>query len=377
MSRATVHIRERKRKDGKIGIYLEIYDGYSKSAEGKIRPKRKRRTLDYVLYSNPKTPTERSHNKEARRKIEAIKGETLKELLNNRNGFRSDSKSKSNFIEYFEQLTEAKKDSKGNYGNWDSVLKHLKAFAGENIPFSNIDVQFCEDFKEFLKNGVKTSAGKAFSTNTQSSYFCKLRAALNQAVQDDIIIKNPAKRVSLPKVKEHKREYLTQEEVNTLAKTDCRYDVLKKAFLFSCLTGLRWSDIQKLEWNQIRKEENKLKVVFHQQKTDGLQYHSINNHAQRFLPEKVEGNEGVFVGLNYSSYMNVALKQWMMKAGILKNITFHCARHTFATLLLSKGSDLYTVSKLLGHKEIRTTQIYANIIDSKKEEAVDSLNILD
>ncbi len=377
MGRATVHIRERKRKDGMIGVYLEIYSGYTKDENGKIAPKRKRETLDYVLYDKPNTSKERFYNKEARRKIEAIKGETLKELLNNRNGFRSDSKSKVNFIEYFKKLTNEKHDSKGNYGNWDSVLKHLTSFAGKNIPFSDIDVKFCEDFKEYLKNGVKTSAGKPFSTSTQSSYFCKLRAALNQAVQDDIIIKNPAKRVSLPRVKESKREYLTQDEVNTLFKTECRYDVLKNAFLFSCLTGLRWSDIQKLEWSQLRKEGDKLKVDFHQQKTDGLQYHIINEHAQRFIPERIESNERVFVGLNYSSYMNVALQKWMMKAGITKNITFHCARHTYATLLLTKGVDLFTVSKLLGHKEIRTTQIYANVIDSRKEQAVDSLNILD
>ena len=377
MSRATVHVRERKRKDGMIGVYLEIYSGYSKSKDGKIAPKRKRQTLDYVLYDKPKDAKERSFNKEAKRKIEAIKGETLKDILNSRNGFRSDSKIKTNFIEYFNKLTEDKKESKGNYGNWDSVLKHLKGFGGSNLSFQDIDVQFCEDFKEYLKNGVKTSAGKPFSTSTQSSYFCKLRAALNQAVQDDIILKNPAKRVSLPRVKEHKREYLTQEEVNALLKAECRYDVLKNAFLFSCLTGLRWSDIQKLEWSQIRKEGEKLKVDFHQQKTDGLQYHYINEHAQRFIPTKVEGNERVFVGLNYSSYMNVALQQWMMKAGITKNITFHCARHTYATLLLTKGVDLFTVSKLLGHKEIRTTQIYANVIDSRKEQAVDSLNILD
>lgn len=375
MSRFNAHIRERKRKNGTIGLYLEIYSGYSKTSTGKIQPKRKRETLDYFLYENPKGIDQRSHNKEVKRKVEAIKGQTLKDLLNNKYGFHSETKGKINFIQYFEKLTNNRLNSKGNYGNWDSVLKHLKNYKGDNIAFENIDLEFCKGFKEHLTK-TKTKAGKVLSNNSVSSYFNKFRASLNQAVEDGIILTNPAKKVSIPKVIEHQREFLTEDEVKKLAETECRYDVLKRAFLFSCLTGLRWADVQKLEWKELLKEGENWKIVFHQKKTKGLQYHYIPKNAQQLLGEPIEEHKRVFVGLNYSSYMNTALSQWMLRAGITKNITFHCARHTYACILLEKDVDLYTVSKLMGHSEIRTTQIYAKILDKKKIKAVNNLDIL-
>jgi len=264
-------------------------------------------------------------------------------------------------------------ESVGNYGNWDSVLKHLKKYAGENISFEDIDIAYCEGFKNYLQKVAKTKSGKPLSGNSVSSYFTKMRAALNQAVDDGIILTNPSHKVSTPKPIENEREFLTLEEVQVLFKTECRYDVLKRAFLFSCLTGMRWSDVNKLEWRQVQKEGDNWKVNFHQQKTKGLQYHYISEQAKDLMGKIKEGEENVFVGLRYSAYMNMALLQWCLKAGITKHITFHCGRHTFATLQLSLGTDLYTVSKLLGHSEIRTTQVYAKVIDKKKIEAVNTI----
>ena len=227
MSKITVNLEYRVRKDKKTkGIILVIYYGYTKKPDGSIKPHRKKQTLDYFLYIDPKTVYQRSHNKDANRKVEAIKGQTLKELLNNKHGFQSETKSKINFITYFSQLTEERLKSKGNYGNWDSVLKHLKKYSGDNIPFENINEKFCKGFKEYLQE-VKTKAGKTLSDNSVSSYFNKFRACLNQAVDDNIILVNPAKKISIPKAIEKKREYLTQEEVIKLHQTDCRYDVLK------------------------------------------------------------------------------------------------------------------------------------------------------
>lgn len=376
MSRITVNIEYRTRKDKKTkGIILVIYSGYTKKADGGIKPNRKKKTLDYFLYITPKTPPERSHNKEVKRKVEAIKGQTLKDLLNNKYGFQSETKSKINFIQYFEKLTNERLENKGNYGNWNSVLKHMKKYAGDNISFENIDIEFCKGFREHLKNS-KTKAGKLLSSSSVSSYFNKFRACLNQAVDDGIILINPAHKVSTPRVIEKEREFLTEDEVKKLAETECRYDVLKRAFLFSCLTGLRWADIQKLKWKQLQKEGENWKIVFHQKKTKGLQYHYIPENAQKLFTKPIEGHDRVFVGLSYSSYMNTALSQWMLRAGITKNITFHCARHTYACMLLEKNVDLFTVSKLMGHSEIRTTQIYAKILDKKKINAVKTLDIL-
>ena len=115
------------------------------------------------------------------------------------------------------------------------------------------------------------------------------------------------------------------------------------------------------------------RIVFHQQKTKGLQYLDISEQAKSYLGKPGSDAERVFIGLSYSSYMNVALQQWLLRAGITKSITFHCARHTFAVLQLTLGTEIYTLSKLLGHSELRTTQIYAKIIDEKKKEAVNRI----
>lgn len=377
MSKITVNLRQRIKKDGKTaGLYLDIYNGYTKKQDGSLKIIRKKEALDYFIYTNPKSTSERSHNKEINRKAEAIKGQRLKDLLNNKYDFKSETKGKADFIQYFRNLTESRLKSIGNYGSWDSVLKHLINHTGQSLSFENIDVSFCESFKLYLEN-VKKKSGSNLSQNSVNSYFNKFRAALNQAVEDEIILKNPAKKITLSKAEESIREFLTEEEVVKLSKTECRYEVLKKAFLFSCLTGLRWSDVHNLKWNQLEKDQGKWKVIFHQKKTKGLQYHPIPEHAIKLIgdTESKSKDEKVFQGLRYSSYMNTALSQWVLKAEITKNITFHCARHTFATLLLTKGTDIYTVSKLLGHSEIRTTQIYAKIIDKVKNKAVDNLDI--
>lgn len=358
----------------KYNISLEIYKGYTKGADGKIKHQREFLKLsEYYLYANPKTPQQKTHNKEVEIKIEIIRAEKEKEFLNGKFGFKSEKKVRANFIDYFQKLTDERLASKGNYGNWDSVLKHLINYEGKNISFENVDLAYCEGFKEYLTKTAKRTDDKNLSSSSVSSYFNKLRACLNQAVDDGIILTNPSLKISTPKVVEHEREFLTKEEVQLLFKTECRYDVLKRAFLFSCLTGLRWSDINKLEWSQVQNENGTWKINFHQQKTKGLQYHFISEQAKELMGVKTEEAGRVFVGLRYSAYMNTALMQWVLKAGITKHITFHCARHTFATLQLTLGTDLFTVSKLLGHSEVRTTQIYTKVIDQKKIDAVNTI----
>lgn len=180
---------------------------------------------------------------------------------------------------------------------------------------------------------------------------------------------NPLLQVKGIKLIKTKRVYLGIEEVRALAKTPCRYDVLKRAFLFSCLTGLRWSDVNKLAWPDLSQYDGQHRITFSQQKTVNLQYLDITEQAYNLLGEKKpEGR--VFQGLKYSAYLNTELLRWALAAGITKHVTFHTARHTFAVSLLSNGVDIYTVSKLLGHSEIKTTQIYADIIDATRKTAM-------
>jgi integrase len=149
---------------------------------------------------------------------------------------------------------------------------------------------------------------------------------------------------------------------------------LKRAFLFSCFTGLRWCDVIKLKWEDVQFTGDRVFIRYKQKKTGSHEVIDLNQNALRYLGEKQLDGHKVFRGLTYSDYLNSRLLFWVKDAGISKHITFHCARHTFATLLLTKDIDIYTVSKLLGHRNLKTTQIYGKVIDRKRIDAVKVLN---
>jgi integrase/recombinase XerD len=370
-----VHLRQRKQtKKGKISLFLEFYKGSYIDPDGKVKKIREYEYLDLYLIDKPKNPIDKQSNIETLQLANNIKSKREIEIANGQYGFRNSFKEKTNFIDYFKKQAEIRKSSIGNFGNWDSSIKHLERFAGSNLTFKEIDQSFCENFKNYLiKAKTKSEIPKVLSSNAAASYFNKFRACLKQAVKEKIILSNPCDDVTAPKVVESKREYLSLDELKKVAKTDCRYDVLKRAFLFSCLTGLRWSDIQKLKWSEVENYDGRYRIKFHQQKTKGLQYLDISDQAVKYLGEVGSSDDRVFFGLKYSAYMNTAIEKWMMKAGITKDITFHCARHTFAVIQLTLGTDIFTLSKLLGHSELKTTQIYAKIIDEKKVEAVNRI----
>jgi integrase len=211
---------------------------------------------------------------------------------------------------------------------------------------------------------------KPLSQNSKVSYFNKLRACINQAFEDRIIPINPLRGVTGFKDEETERTYLTFDEVKRMAKTECKYPVLKRAFLFSCLTGLRKSDIEKMIWGEVQTSGDKTRIIFKQKKTGGQEYLDINAQAEDYLGERRENTGRVFAGFKYNSQTLLELRRWALAAGITKDLTFHAGRHTFAVMMLDLGADIYTVSKLLGHKELSTTQIYAKVLDRKKQEAV-------
>ena len=369
-----IKIRQKpQRSTGKTSLVLEYYYGYTRDDEGRIKHRRKFETLEYYLYTDPKNKLERDHNKVNLEMAEKVKAKRLLAEQNEQYGFAVKYKIRTNLVEYIKGLIEQRKESPGNWGNWDSALKHLVAYAGTNTTFEMVDKKFVEGFKTYLAKQAKTKSGTALSSNSQSSYFLKLKAALNQAVEDGIIPHSPAMSVKPAHIEDVHREYLTFDELQRLAKTECPYPVLKDAFLFSCLTGMRWSDINKLTWAEVQEFDGTTRIVFRQKKTKGLEYLDITDQAVRYMGQRGKPDERVFVGLKYSAWHNLALREWCLKAGITKHITFHCGRHTFAVLQLSLGTEIYTVSKLLGHRELKTTQVYAQIMDAKKREAVNRI----
>lgn len=173
------------------------------------------------------------------------------------------------------------------------------------------------------------------------------------------------------------REFLTIEEVKQLMATPCRYDIVKRAFLFSCFTGLRYSDIKSLLWSEIRKaaDGRTLFLEHPQVKTRKIVTVPLSEEALKWMPKQQKDKEHVFHQLQITSTtVEVILGEWMKEAGIEKHITYHCSRHTAATMLLTLGADLYTVSKILGHSSIKMTEVYAKIVDKKKLETVNLVN---
>ena len=279
------------------------------------------------------------------------------------------------FVEYFKQLANKRKAS--NYDNWVSALKHLEKFTEGNLKFIDLNESFCNDFKEYLLTTKHKHSDKPLlSQNSALSYFNKVKAAMKQAYKDGYLKNNLNATIEPIKQAETQRNYLTIEELNALVKTDCANPLLKNAALFSALTGLRFSDIAKLLWGEIEYVEGQGYFIhFMQQKTKGVEVLPISEQAYGLLGERQKPTDRVFEGLQYSAYQNKHLLKWISKAGITKDITFHCFRHTFATLQLSNGTDIYTVSKMLGHRELKTTQIYAKIIDHTKRTAADKIKL--
>ncbi len=213
------------------------------------------------------------------------------------------------------------------------------------------------------------------SQNSASTYFSVFKAALKQAFIDGYFTTDIAAKIKGIPSEESRREYLTIDELNTLVATPCENDILKRAALFSALTGLRHSDIQKLKWNEISLDNNQPRINFTQKKTKSVEYMPISQQALEICGEPKSPNDLVFENLTNPAWINRPLKTWVAKAGIIKNITFHCFRHTFATLQLSSGTDIYTVSKMLGHTNVKTTQVYAKVIDEKKNKAAEAIQL--
>ena len=288
-------------------------------------------------------------------------------------------RSKCDFIKYFEDLKEKRhqNSSKSIRVNWEREVALMKMFTeGKPMTFSNIDMNLLEDYKNFLINAPQGGSKKGTITrNTASTYFSIFKAGLHQAFIDGYLTVDIAAKAKNISYAEKQREYLTIDELNTLAATPCDRPIMKRASLFSALTGMRHSDIQKLKWKEIIKDGEHYRILFTQKKTKGVQYMPISDQAYQLCGERGEPDRLVFEGLQDPSWINKPLERWIKAAGITKHITFHCFRHTYATLQLTNGTDIYTVSKMLGHTKVTTTQIYAKIVDEKKEQAADTIVI--
>lgn len=374
-----VTLRQKKISKGRKSLYLDFYPPIPHPETGE--PTR-REFLGLYIFEKPNTPIDKQHN------IETLKiGESIRQKRENflnkpeiyseyeKEQLRKKELGEQCFIEYFRKLANKRKAS--NHDNWVSALNYIEAFTNGKLKFADLNEKFLEDFKEYLLTTKSKKSDKTtLSQNSAVSYFNKVKAALKQAYKDGILQTDLNAKISPIKAAETRREYLTIEELNKLVKTPCNNPLLKRAALFSALTGLRFSDIQKMVWSEIVFIEGQGYFLnFSQKKTKGIETLPISDQAVSLCGERREPTDKVFDGLEYSAYSNKHLVQWIGAAGITKDITFHCFRHTFATLQLFNGTDIYTVSKMLGHKDLKTTQVYAKIVDEAKRTAANKIKL--
>lgn len=370
-----VQLRTKKLSSGQLSFYLDIYHN-------------KKRWYEFLdIHINQGRPDEQ--DKEKKRLAKEIRAKRENDLIVKNNGLVDKSKSKADFIAWYENYLKGRELNNRIY---TATVSNLKIFTGDQgISFDNITVEWINQFTRHLLKRMKNSSAR--------SYLYIIQMGLDEAVRAGIIVTNPMRKIPRhERVKSQPtfRNAYTFEELQTLADAPCDINPqYKQGYLFSCFTGLRWSDINPLRWSNIISKtidgEEEWFIYFGQQKTRAIEYLPLSDQAVEILKARKGDAQANGIDSPYvfptlketnvqtcASYVRVRnnIKKWAKAAGLNPTqMNFHTGRHTFATNVLenSPDGDLWTVSKLLGHKSIQSTQIYAKVRDRRKKSAVKAL----
>ncbi len=364
-----VKLREKQLVSGEVSLYLDIVHNGKRWAE----------FLDIRINRKKATPEDTKKRKLA---LE-IKVKREHEIIISDHGLVDKKSKREDFVKYFEEYQKQKPAN----CNRSAALYTLRKFIGNKpLPISSVTTQWMKDFERFILQKLKTS--------TAMTYLMHVNGVLNELVRKKVISQNPWHAVPVHdrlKIKKSSPVSWTIEQLEQLDNTPSTMEPqFRQAYFFSCFTGLRWSDVNKLQWSNIvrRKfgERTEWFLDFEQQKTDSKEYFPLSDQAVKILKDREAAQDhAVYVfpkvketnarTKSVQGRIDYGLKVWAAAAGLdKKKMRFHTGRHTYATNLLeaTKG-DLLTVSKLLGHKSIQTTLIYAQVRDRTKEAAVRSL----
>ena len=238
---------------------------------------------------------------------------------------------------------------------------------------SDINKSLIEDFKNKLLTANRLNSDKhKIKRNTAAIYFIKFIQALELAYDENYLSENFKRRVDWIKEEEVLKNFLTLDECNILFKSKCPDEALKKYSIFALLTGLRFSDIYNLKWDDISERGETVYINFQMQKTKAFQYHPISAQAVAIMGKNDSDSEFVFERIVYHS-LNNNLRKWLTTAEVNKKVTFHNFRTSYAVAQLEAGADIYLISKMLGHRNVTTTEIYAKIVDERKDSTVNNI----
>lgn len=320
-----------------------------------------------------------------------------------------EAKKNLTLVEYLQAFKEEKArtgQSKSLAVTITNLIKYVADFTdSEKVLLTDVSKEWLEEFlmylgktNSFVRNRFKKGSNvenvtsnektnKPLAKSTAKLYYNTFICALGAAESDGLII-NPARRVKAEDKKVIKgegtqREFLTAEELGRMETTLMRNEETKRAFLFACYTGLRISDICSLTYGDIKQEQaatgQRIYIVRKTMvKTRRVVSVPLSKKALSYLPADFsqKSKDTKVFNLPTVGAVNDSLKTWTKDAKVDKVVTFHTSRHTFATLALTLGVDVFTTSKLLGHQNVRTTQIYAEVIDAKKEQAISLFDTL-
>lgn len=350
-SKEPVRIRFKKLANGSVSVYLAI------NVNG-------RRTYDYLkLYLVPETDqAAKLQNKQTMEAVYAIKAQRILQITNGTAGIKKDLRNKMRLVDWL-KIYQDRQVNKGKRGakRWvRTMIFVIEGYdGGKDATLADIDHQWLTDFMIYLMNDYVTYKKTKLTNGTVDNYLRCLKAAFNVAVEEGIMPTNPMLALDRSHLKgtTYEREFLSVEEVKKLIDTPCRRPDIKGAFLFSCFCGLRISDVRSLQWKHVVTTGEKMYLKITQFKTRRPLTIPLSRQAIKWMPERADAGEDDYIFPPLSKNMTV-LDDWAKEAGIKKHVTFHVSRHTFATMELTMGADIYTTSKLLGHTSVATTQIY-------------------
>lgn len=363
-----VILREKKLREGGVSFYLDI----------SLNGKRSYRFLDIQATGNRRSDEFREKKKLAEEARDALQYD----LNVKKNNLPDEKKRQYDFFVFYEDKTKNMR-SPGGYRYVTSLLKEYTGF--EVLPMREITKEFLLGFQDWMK-------AEHMHNNSIYAVVHRFSTYITRAVEAGYMQDNPFHKIPREmrvKLRPTAPRFLTEEQIKHLNKhSEGIHDQVRLGFFFGCFTGLRWGDFSRLRWDQIithKIDKKPVKVLqFQQIKTEFFVYLPLSKAAIAILEQRKKEAEKeltspyVFPYLyepypkrtRYSHCTDI-LKVWRKKSGI-EELKFHLGRHTFATTLLSHGADLYTVSKMLGHTEIKNTQKYANVVDRKKVEAASS-----
>lgn len=371
-----VRIREKELKDGNKSLYLDIYMNGNRKKEG------------LKLYIVPEVnAASKQQNKNTWKLAEQIKAQRILDIQKvGMVDWEKVKKINMTLIDWVDKYIDDKEglsesSTRGKRNLKDRIVEYLKYINKENLPLNKVDKDFAKSFIAFLKTCTYNNGKKTLSATTQRIFVNRFGTIMENAIREGIVSVNPFRLLDKrekPQKLNAEKEFLTIDELKKAIATPCRYTIVKKAFLFSCFTGLRWSDIITLEPKHIHTSaDGKSQYIEKKQvKTHQDVIVPLCADALKWMPKPEEGKT-IFHELQITrTTVEVVLLEWIEEAGIKKHITYHCSRHTAATMWITLGANLYVVSKLLGHRSIKVTEVYAKIVDQTKIQTMNLVNDL-